>query len=269
MNSYPKIGIVGLGYVGNAIKESLSDFSLTQLVILDPPKGIVSTYENLATCEAVFICVPTPQDDDGSCDTSILESVLENLAIENYTGVVISKCTAPPDTYKHLNDKFHNLVHAPEFLTAANAVDDYINGKFSIIGGKVRAYQHEAERIIKLTQPNLKNVKFCSISEAALTKYAINSFLATKVVFMNELQSVAVASGLDFDTITSMIKLDERIGNSHMKVPGPDGSFGFGGYCFSKDTSALLKYAEQNGVVMNVLDAAIKKNTLLRLTEPK
>ena len=264
MNSYPKIGIVGLGYVGNAIKESLSHLGL-QIVILDPPKGIVSTYENLATCEAVFICVPTPQGDDGSCDTSILESVLENLAIENYTGVVISKCTAPPDIYKHLNNKFHNLVHAPEFLTAANAVDDYINGKFLIIGGKVRAYQHEAERIIKLTQPNLKNVKFCSISEAALAKYAINSFLATKVVFMNELWNVAVASGLDFDTIASMIKLDERIGNSHTKVPGPDGSFGFGGYCFPKDTAALLKYAESVNKPLNVLDAAVKKNTLLRL----
>jgi UDPglucose 6-dehydrogenase len=264
MTSYPKIGIVGLGYVGNAIKESLSHLG-PQIVILDPPKGIVSTYENLATCAAVFICVPTPQGDDGSCDTSILESVLENLAIENYTGVVISKCTAPPDTYKHLNDKFHNLVHAPEFLTAANAVDDYINGKFLIIGGKVRAYQHEAERIIKLTQPNLKNVKFCSISEAALAKYAINSFLATKVVFMNELWGVAVASGLDFDTIASMIKLDERIGNSHMKVPGPDGSFGFGGYCFPKDTAALLKYAESVNKPLNVLDAAVKKNTLLRL----
>lgn len=264
MNFYPKIGIVGLGYVGNAIKESLS-FLTSQIVILDPPKGIVSTYENLATCEAVFICVPTPQGDDGSCDTSILESVLENLAIENYTGVVISKCTAPPDTYKHLNDKFHNLVHAPEFLTAANAVNDYAAGKFSIIGGKVRAYQHEAERIIRITQPNLKSVEFCSISEAALAKYAINSFLATKVVFMNELHGIAVASGLDFNTIASMIKLDERIGNSHTKVPGPDGSFGFGGYCFPKDTTALLKYAESVNKPLNVLDAAVKKNTLLRL----
>jgi UDPglucose 6-dehydrogenase len=264
MNEFPKIGIVGLGYVGNAIKESLSHFSLS-IVILDPPKGIVSTYENLATCDAVFVCVPTPQGDDGSCDTSILESVLENLAKVNYTGVVISKCTAPPDTYKKLNDRFHNLVHAPEFLTAANAVDDYINGKFSIIGGKVRAYLHEAERIIKITQPHLKNIKFCSIGEAALAKYSINSFLATKVVFMNELHGVAVASGLDFDTIASMIRLDERIGSSHMKVPGPDGSFGFGGYCFPKDTAALIKYAESLNKPLNVLDAAVKKNTLLRL----
>jgi UDPglucose 6-dehydrogenase len=194
-----------------------------------------------------------------------LESVLENLAKVNYTGVVISKCTAPPDTYKKLNDRFHNLVHAPEFLTAANAVDDYINGKFSIIGGKVRAYQHEAERIIKITQPHLKNIKFCSIGEAALAKYSINSFLATKVVFMNELHGVAVASGLDFDTIASMIRLDERIGSSHMKVPGPDGSFGFGGYCFPKDTAALIKYAESLNKPLNVLDAAVKKNTLLRL----
>jgi len=63
-----------------------------------------------------------------------------------------------------------------------------------------------------------------------------------------------------------MIKSDVRIGNSHMQVPGPDGSFGFAGACFPKDTNALLKFAESKDVQMNVLDAAVKKNTLLRLT---
>jgi UDPglucose 6-dehydrogenase len=69
--------------------------------------------------------------------------------------------------------------------------------------------------------------------------------------------------------ISHMVTNDKRIGTSHMQVPGPDGAYGFGGACFPKDASALLKYAEQNGSVMNVLDAAVKKNTLLRLTEPK
>jgi UDPglucose 6-dehydrogenase len=66
-----------------------------------------------------------------------------------------------------------------------------------------------------------------------------------------------------------MVKMDHRIGNSHMQVPGPDGAFGFGGACFPKDTSAMLKFAEQYKAPLNVLDAAVKKNTLLRLTEPK
>ena len=86
---------------------------------------------------------------------------------------------------------------------------------------------------------------------------------------MNELYQLASATGLDYNKIVTMIKSDERIGRSHMQVPGPDGSFGFGGACFPKDTAALLKYAESLNIPLNVLDAAVKKNTLLRLTEPK
>jgi len=93
--------------------------------------------------------------------------------------------------------------------------------------------------------------------------------MSTKVVFMNEIKQLADAANLDYDTIAAMISMDKRIGNSHMQVPGPDGHYGFGGACFPKDTSALLKYADSLGITPMVLDAAIKKNTFLRLTEPK
>ncbi len=269
-NDFPskiKIGIVGLGFVGGAIKASIEDNPDIELVLVDKDatRG-THQFEDLVDCEGVFICVPSPQGDDGSCDTSILSYVLAKL--KDYNGVIISKCTAPPNVYTDLNDQYPNLVHAPEFLTAANAVRDYINGKFAIIGGKVGAYRREAERIIRLTQTGLgTNVRHCSIGEASLAKYTINSFLATKVAFMNELWGIAVAAGLDYDTIAEMVKLDSRIGTSHMKVPGPDGYFGFGGACFPKDTSALLKYAEGLGTTPMILDAAVKKNTLLRLKD--
>jgi UDPglucose 6-dehydrogenase len=260
-----KIGIIGLGFVGGAINDAMGRRSTT--VIMDPAKGLNATYQEIKKCSGIFICVPSPQDDDGTCDTSILESVLANLT--DYTGVIISKCTAPPDVYARLNAKYPTLVHAPEFLTAARASIDYADGRFAFIGGSVGAYQREAERIIRMGQRHLESVYHCTIAEAALAKYAINSFMATKVVFMNELYNVAQAAGIDYDNIAHMIKADSRIGNSHMQVPGPDGQLGFGGACFPKDTSALLKYAEGIGENMNVLDAAVKKNTLLRLTEPK
>jgi UDPglucose 6-dehydrogenase len=264
----PTVGIVGLGFVGGAIRDSFEYHSRLVLVDSNPVRGI-HPFSDLAKCQCVFICVPSPQGDDGVCDTSILEDVLAQLKAMDYQGVIVSKCTAPPNVYERLNDEFPNLVHAPEFLTAANAVQDYANGEFAIIGGKVSAYRHEAERFIRLSQQNLKNVQHCTIGEASLAKYAINSFLATKVIFMNELWGIAVASGLDYDTIASMVKMDKRIGLSHMQVPGPDGAFGFGGACFPKDTSALLKYAESLSITPMVLDAAVRKNTFLRLTEPK
>lgn len=263
-----KIGIIGLGYVGGAVRHSM-DHGLINLVLLDPAKQLNASYEELSECTAIFVCVPSPQGDDGSCDTSILEYVLMHLAKVNYKGVIISKCTAPPDVYAELNDKYPNLVHVPEFLTAAKANQDYVNGKFAFIGGNTPAYMREAERVIKYGQGALDHVHYCTIAEAALAKYVLNSFMATKVIFMNELYQLAQAQGINYDKVASMIKVDPRVGKSHLQVPGPDGGFGFGGACFPKDTAALLKMAEQYNIQMNVLDAAVKKNTILRLTEPK
>jgi len=264
-----RVGIVGMGFVGSAIAAAM-DHGFGGITAIDPAKGYNNTYKDLLDCDGVFVCVPSPQDADGTCDTSILEDVLANLAKLYYQGVVISKCTAPPDAYEQLNILYPNLVHAPEFLTAANAKADYANGRFAMIGGRVGVYQREAERLIRIGQQSLgENVVHCTIGEASLAKYAINSFMSTKVVFMNEVYQLAQAMNLNYDNIAGMIRMDHRIGSSHLQVPGPDGNFGFGGACFPKDTSAMLKFAEQHNVALNILDAAVKKNTLLRLTEPK
>jgi len=260
------VGIIGLGFVGNAVRQSYSHLDYTIVCMdIDPSKGHSGTYEQMMDTEAIFICVPSPMNDDGSCNTDILESVLNNL--KGYKGVIISKVTAPPDVYQRLQTEYPNLVHSPEFLTAANAVNDYVNGKFCIIGGAVKAYILEAARIIKLGQTNLESVEMCSIGEAAMAKYTINSFLATKVVFMNEMFKLSQQLKLDWFVVKGLIQLDKnRIGKTHDIVPGPDGHFGFGGACFPKDTSAILKVAEQYGIDMMVLDSAVKKNTLLRLS---
>lgn len=266
-----KIAIIGLGFVGNAVHNSLRRWELdgSKVSLIDPAQGFNTAYSEIADHDAVFVCVPSPQSVDGTADTSILESVLANLEKVNFKGVIISKVTAPPAVYKWLNDLYPNLVHAPEFLTAANARTDYLNGSFSIIGGSVKAYMNEAERFIRLSQANLKIVQHCSIQEAALAKYSINSFLATKVVFMNELAILAEKLDCDWETVRSVVTLDSRISSSHMQVPGPDGEYGFGGMCFPKDTSALLKCAEEAGASLSVLDTAVKTNLVLRLTEPK
>jgi UDPglucose 6-dehydrogenase len=86
---------------------------------------------------------------------------------------------------------------------------------------------------------------------------------------MNELYQLANKTGLNYDVVANLIKQDIRIGDSHMRVPGTDGSLGFGGYCFPKDTEALLNYAKQYGIDLNVISSAVQKNLLLRLTEPK
>lgn len=260
------VGIIGLGFVGNAVYESYKD-SFVNSIIVDPAKGWTYTYQDLKPCTAVFVCVPSPQGDDGSCDTSILESVLKDLKSVNYNGVIISKVTAPPDVYLRLQKEYPNLVHVPEFLTAANAVSDYQNGKFSFVGGEVAAYRNEAERVIGLGQRKLEYVRHCSIQEASMVKYILNCYLSTKVVFMNEVAKLAESMDCSWPVLQKLIECDDRIGNTHMQVPGPDGQYGFGGMCFPKDTNAMLKFAEKAGQQMNVLEAAVKKNTLLRLSD--
>ena len=260
-----RIGIIGLGFVGSAIKDSMA-YMHQDLVLIDTdPTRASGTYEQLQSCEGIFVCVPSPQGEDGKCDTSILESVLEKL--KGYEGVIISKSTAPPDVYDRLGKEYMNLVHVPEFLTAANALRDYVNGKFAIVGSSTRAYANEALRIIEYSQKKLNRAQFCTLKEAALAKYTINTFLATKVIFMNEMYSLATKTGANYKAISDMIAMDLRIGMSHLDVPGPDGSFGFGGMCFPKDTAALLKFAEENDVELSVLKAAVSKNKVVRDVE--
>ena len=257
----PKIGIIGLGFVGSAVRDSFEDEC--ELILVDPPKGLPHTYKDLKDCEAVFVCVPSPSNNDGSCDTSILEDVLEKL--QDYKNVIISKTTAPPNVYKELASKYINLVHAPEFLTAANSRADYINGKFAIVGGSNSAFRREAARIIRISQRSLTDIQYATAEEASLAKYAINCFLATKVIFMNEICQLSEASGIDYKRVSKLINLDERIGKSHMQVPGPDGAMGFGGMCFPKDTQALVNHAKEYNINLEVLESAIKKNLFLRL----
>jgi len=265
-----RIAIIGLGFVGNAIHKSLDGWmSVNTVTVIDPAKGYNTRYEDIADYDAIFVCVPSPQSADGTADTSILEHVLADLKRVDFKGVIISKVTAPPRVYQRLQESYHNLVHAPEFLTAANAEHDYRHGRFAIIGGSVTAYRNEAERIIRMSQTGLNSVLHCTIQEAALAKYSINSFLATKVVFMNELALLASKLDCDWETVRKAVNMDNRIGTSHMQVPGPDGEYGFGGMCFPKDTAALIKSAEQADAKLSVLDTAVKTNLIIRLTDPK
>jgi len=260
MGNLMSVGIIGLGFVGSAVLES---FKPRVVKTNDPKNEQNSSYDELKTCEALFVCVPSPSKSDGSCDTSILEDMLTKL--KDYTGVIISKVTAPPNVYSKLQKKHHNLIYIPEFLTAQYATSDYKATKKFIIGGNSLAYQNEAIRIMKHTHKDASFI-LSSIEEASLTKYTVNAFLATKVLFMNEMYNIADTAGLNWDTVQNLIQFvdKDRIGNSHMMVPGPDGKRGFGGMCFPKDTSGLLHYAKGLNVDLDVLTAAVNKNKSLR-----
>jgi UDPglucose 6-dehydrogenase len=251
-----KVGIIGCGVVGSAVAESYYN-TKCEVSIYDPAKG----YEHdIFDSDAIFVCVPSPTLANGSCDSSMLESTLDML--KDYPNVIISKVTATPDIYTRLQKQYPNLVHAPEFLTQANSARDYRNGQLLVLGGNPE-HCGQAEQVIKRSITPSRVVK-TDIASASLFKYIVNSYLALKVIAMNQYHGLAQAIGIDWNTLASMLALDSRIGASHLQVPGPDGEFGYGGMCFPKDVSALLELARQQTVNMDLLTSVVNINNMLR-----
>ena len=248
------IGIIGLGFVGSAVKNAYTE----PILISDPAKHLFASYDNLRKCEAVFICVPSPSNSDGSCNTVILENVLDQ--IHGMEGVIISKVTAPPEVYHKLQITHPNLVHVPEFLVAATADDDYKNETMTIIGGSSERHIEVARDVICRGQKKLHSIRISTIEEAALTKYTLNTFLALKVAYLNQIYEYAMANNIDFSRVMDLATSDVRFGHSHTMVPGPDGKRGFGGACFPKDCAALIASAGN----LSILAAAYKYNDTLR-----
>lgn len=257
-----KIGIIGLGYVGKAVAQF---YTIDKLIISDPALGYDIDYRDFNQCEYIFVCVPSPTSVDGSCDTSILEDVLEKLnSVLSPNTTVISKTTSPPSVYSALNKKYQNLVHCPEFLTAANSYADYINSKYCVIGGVHDRCLHASSEIKSQIDLDLTKFIFTDISTASLYKYLMNCYLATKVTFMNEFYQLSTKYNINWEDICSIADLDSRIGNSHMAVPGPDGKFGWGGACFPKDISAIIREANAFSIDFKLLESVDRINHIHR-----
>ena len=263
-----KIGIVGHGFVGSAVANGF-DVDTEQFIV-DPNQNnntlqqLVEDFDPSIT----FICVPTPQQESHEdVDVSIARDTLEKLSVLKYRGIIVIKSTITPQHLTKFKKDFKlKIVYNPEFLTEANAHDDFINPNMQVLGGKWKDCDF-VEKVYH-RHSNVKVVPTFKVDliTASLIKYTINSWLATKVIFFNELKELfdTSSSHSSWEQFTDMLTRDPRIGNSHLQVPGPDGRLGFGGHCFPKDTNALLYYAKLKGVDLSVLKQAIKKNDKIR-----
>lgn len=235
-----KLGIVGYGFVGKAVSYGFQHRDVDQYII-DPKLG--TTLNNLPEdCDVVFVCLPTPMGADGRIDSSILEDVYTDLRdyVSNDTLIVI-KSTITPDIVNNFAQR--GVVYNPEFLAEKNALYDFVNPQFHVFGG----YDDDAlylERVYDVySLCNPCHVFRVSHIDASFIKYGINTFLATKVTFFNQLYDcVNKEPDANFAAVIAVIGSDSRIGPSHTKVPGFDGKRGFGGACFPKDCTALVTY---------------------------
>jgi UDPglucose 6-dehydrogenase len=257
------IGIVGQGFVGNAVYQKFKNYFDVLTYDLDQTK-CNSTFEDILTkCDTIFVCLPTPMNVDGSCNTSILENVITKINDKGKYTIVI-KSTIPPGTTKNWNNTFTNLsiVFNPEFLTERNAIKDYENQQRIILGGPKAATTY-LKQIFSKVFPNSYIIKTDS-TYAEMVKYLINTFLSVKVSFANEIYQMCQQLDIDYDKIVEYAVYDERLGNSHWSVPGHDGDFGFGGHCFPKDLSALIHLSDKLNTINNVLKATKQTNNVVR-----
>ncbi len=265
------IGIVGQGFVGNAVYQKFKNYYDVLTHDKDDTKS-TSTLDNMVhLCDIIFLCLPTPMKSDGSCDVSILENVLQeiDLIADNYEfGVtkrtIVIKSTISPGTTKKWNNKYESLrlVFNPEFLTERNAVKDYENQNRIILGGP-RPATTELKQIFSKVFPKAHIIKTDS-THAEMVKYLTNNFLSVKVSFANEMYQLCDKLNIDYDKVVEYATYDDRLGKSHWNVPGHDGDFGFGGHCFPKDLAAILHLTEELKTVNNVLCATQETNNNVR-----
>jgi UDP-glucuronate decarboxylase len=238
-----KIGIIGNGFVGKAT-QLLQSENIEQIVydtIAEKCVPFGTTIEDINNCDLIFICLPTPMKIDGSCDTSILDKVLENIT----NPFVIIRSTIPIG-YSELK----NVYFMPEFLTENNWTNDFKTCDRWIVGLAKNQSIENHERFKTLYREVIYNAKnsgfidysniyFTETKVAEMIKLIANCYLSTKVIFFNELYDLCQKSYTNYDEVVNLLKLDKRIGISHMSVPGYNGKRGYGGTCFPKDTNNL------------------------------
>ncbi len=265
------IGIVGQGFVGNAVKQVFSQhYPVHTFDLVESKSSCRDLAQLVIKSDVVFVCLPTPMEKTGECDVSLVEetvSLIETTAKYRYKKdfPVLIKSTIPPGTTKKLVEQnpYSNIVFNPEFLTEANAVEDYHNQERVVLGINTKDCNHIGSMFNKVF-PNATVIKTKS-SVAEMVKYVTNCFLSTKVSFANEIYQVCHELNIDYGKVIEYSKYDKRLGNSHWNVPGPDGDFGYGGHCFPKDMAALKFLANFLGVDTSVLDGVIKKNDQVRI----
>ena len=258
------VGIIGQGFVGSAIRNGLKNFHNINTYDLKQELSMADSMEEVVrTSEIIFVCLPTPMRSSGECDIRILEKAVKKIdEISSGAGknkTVVIKSTVPPGTTDRLNDQCKNInvAFSPEFLTEANSFDDFKNQNRIIIGGDGAK---KVKQMFRKPFPKIPIV-VTKAKTAEMVKYFINCFLATKVIFANQMFDICESTGIDYDKVCEYALLDSRIGKSHLAVPGPDGDKGYGGHCFPKDMSAMVYYAMINSVDPALLKSVIEINS--------
>jgi len=263
-----KIGIIGLGYVGNSIYNSFKSKGANLWAIYDKFKeGGIGCLEKTLECAIVFIALPTNfSEETKSFDLEPITETCKFFQNNNYNGIIVIKSTLEPNTCENLCS-LHNLkiIHNPEFLSAKTAFEDFHNQKHIVLG-KTSKINEELEIIFNFYNHYYKNseISICTSTESEMMKIFLNSFYAVKIQFFNEIFFACRDSNVEYNNVLELMLKNGWINPMHTKVPGTDGKFSYGGMCFPKDTNSLNEFLKRRNLPNKVLEATIKERNDVR-----
>lgn len=271
-----KISIIGLGIVGNAMYESLCLKGLKlgeNLFIYDKYKngGMGSLAECLKS-DITFLALPTVYNyQSGEYDKQPIIEICGHLETNQYGGIVVIKSTVEPETTNQLSEKFKKLefIHNPEFLSAKSAFIDFHAQKHVVLGRGPSCSEQSVHKVKSFYETYYQTnedfeISLCDALESESMKIFVNCFYAAKIQLFTEFYSLCQKNNSDFKKITQMMLKNGWINPMHTQVPGSDGQISYGGYCFPKDTNALLKYMEKKDSCRKVMEATIVERNAMR-----
>jgi UDPglucose 6-dehydrogenase len=247
------IGIIGCGIVGGACRFGFEKLG-HNVIVHDTKLG--TDISIILDTKIVYICVPTPMNEDGSCRINIVESVVENLNAIGYNGIVAIKSTVPPGTTKRLDrPSFKDMAFVPEFLRERCAISDFVEHQKLLAVGThnqstyniiVECHDHYPERCVKLTP-----------TQAEILKYYHNTFNALRVVFANEFYEIAQFFNEDYTPIKNALLSTSNIPDIYLDVNA--NMRGYSSICWNKDIPALISLCKNNNIkipLINTIPAA-------------
>ncbi|MEK7613576.1 MAG: hypothetical protein AAB439_01705 [Patescibacteria group bacterium] len=261
------VAIIGYGYVGKAIEAYFKDEY--RIVLYDPFLGYMDK-EPVNEADLAVVCVPTPMQEDGSVDLSAIEETFAWLK----TPLILIKSTVPPGTTEALAKKYdlvERLVFSPEYIGEGNYpvpfwkdIPDTTNMKrhsFFIFGGNKKATAPVMEFFKRVSGAHTRFM-YTDSTTAEMVKYMNNSWLATKVTFVNEFYEIAEKFDVDYNALRELFLLDGRVGASHTLVYTD--KRGFGGKCLPKDVNGIVKASESKGYTAQFLKQVLESNKKFR-----
>lgn len=257
-----KIGIVGLGIIGEACKYGFE--KLGHEVYTHDIKFNDSTLNNVIDTDIVYVCVPTPQNSDGSCNVSIVEETVESLISLGYNGIIAIKSTVKPTTTEKLIKKYpSNLIcFVPEFLRERCAISDFTEKHDLLVVGTYNDYLYDT--VVKCHGSYPKFKRKLKPTEAELLKYYSNTFNALRVIFANEMYEICKTVGADYTKIKNAFILRGTTTDMYLDVN--ENFRGYAGVCLPKDTAALAAFVDELGIDMKLFETLENENAKFKKT---